>query len=339
MQTLRYMLGRTENPLYHREKSGWIYGQAVRTLQRGCAPLTLVVLAGIPALCALMVLPSVFADPDTALIIMPFTVLFGIYLAGELILFGASLAATVYGSTVISAEVEGQTLGSLRMTPLEPREVVLAKFGSVFHRLKLPTAVTTVTRLLFFVGMIVYVLVLALIAVADESATGTGFSAPAASVPVLPSLPVLPLIVGSTAAVILILMAVAAWLLVFFLQPVLRISMFSALSVFASSLARSRSTGLVTAIFFRIGYFVASYTLSQMLSSAFSLLALPILALPLLVGTVEQFIIAQPLIALYLGLFAAIVTAVLAIMGSFGVTLLVLHWAGRRTGRLPFDIG
>jgi hypothetical protein len=320
-----FLIGKREHPLVRHEERGWAYVGVWRKLRKGCLPLVALVLGGTSCGCGLLTLANV-SMPDE-LILVPGAALIGLLIAGELIRWLTGLLATVLAATTISAEIEADTYGLLRLTPLTAREIVLAKLGATFRQFRVPLAATTLARAVFVVGIALWGGVLLL----TESA-GTG---PSPGVPGTPA----PLPVGEIAGLIVpglaVLAAALIWLVYYLAGPALGVLMYTALGMLASSWSRSRSGGVVLAFGLRVALWMASYLGGQLVSVALSLLTVPIFALSTNPARLERLLSGPPGPAMLMLSALAVGWVAFLIALRIGIVLLVVAVTIRRAGRLP----
>ncbi|GAB4475785.1 MAG: hypothetical protein Kow00124_17190 [Anaerolineae bacterium] len=326
---LRFTIGRLEHPMLKRELSGWSYLGLGHTLRRGCLPLILLVMTGSVACCGLSsvgALQSATSPEDSLL--AGFFILFGILIGGEIIRFAAGLLATALSATTISAEVEGERLSLLRVTPLPTREIVLAKFGAVIRQLRLPMAAVTVARGVFLVGCAI--LIPLLISTTDP---GTPLI-PIATSP-MPAGEALTYALDAIFGLVIGVM----WLIYYLAEPFLSTYLFGALGIFASSLSRTRTGGLFAAAGFRFAYAALVYVLSQMFSVVVTLVMTPLMlatsAAPSLPRWLET-LLNNPAILTFSLLMGLLIWLGLVIAWQVGSAALLLAWSIRRTDRLPY---
>lgn len=323
----RFLKGQPTHPIYRHELAGWSYLPIWSRLRRGCLPLMVVLLVSAVGCCGLTPLLTAASDDEWPLAV--FSALVGVLIAGEIVRWLVGLLATAVTSTALSSEVEAETYGLLRITPVPPREVVLAKFGAAFRQFRLPLAAIAAARLLFVVGAVVYVIVLLSTEVAG-SVSGT-----------LPSVPQIvlpfgPLVASYIVAGIAALVALLMLLLYFLIEPASTTLIYAAVGMLASAWARTRSGGLMTAIGFRAALMGISYILSQVIGVAFSLLALPLMALPASPIWLERVTMLEPSIVILLVAAGTMVWLAIVLAGQIGLAALMLHAAVRRAERLPY---
>nr|MBN1229375.1 hypothetical protein [Anaerolineae bacterium] len=233
--------------------------------------------------------------------------------------------------TTISAEVEADTLGLLRLTNMPSRQITLAKFSAAMQQIKAPVIAVILTRFLFLIGLPVGVLLLLLV---YSSPVAGGGSAP---LPDISSLNVPAGLVASYLIAVGIVLVFALLLAVYYLvSPILEVAIFASVGLFASTWARTRTGGLLTAVGARVVLGAVSYLLSQMAGVIVQLLMLPLMLMPALPLWAQRFLEVEPAILLSLGGISAILSLLLIAAGQAGLSLLVLYITSRRVSRLPY---
>ncbi len=320
-----FLTGKREHPLVRHEERGWAYVGVWRKLRKGCLPLVALALGGASCGCGLLTLTNI-AMPDE-LILVPGAALIGLLIAGEMIRWLTGLLATVLAATTISAEIEAETYGLLRLTPLTTREIVLAKLGATFRQFRVPLIATTLARAVFVIGIALWASVLLLV---ESTGTGPSPGVPGTSVP-LP--------VGEIAGLILpglaVLAAALIWFIYYLAGPALGVLMYTALGMLASAWSRSRSGGVVLAFGLRVALWMASYVGGQLLSISFSLLITPFLALSTTPGWLERLFSAPPGRTMLMLSMQAVALVVFLTVLRIGIVLLVVAVTIHRAGRLP----
>lgn len=329
-QAWRFTFKNPKHPVYRRELAGWSYLRFWRGLRKGCLPLMLLVLAGSVCCCSTFTLLSMAGEP-VELALLAFGLLAGVWFGGELIQGLTGLTATVLTATTISAEVQADTFALLRVTPIPAQEIVLAKFGAVIRQLRWPVLVVMLTRGLFVLGVIAVIGLAALPSNAYSPSAAT--PNPLTSMRLLsayePVAALTDLLGGASVLIVAVL-----WIIFFLGRSLLDVLLFSAIGLFASSLARTRATGLVVAVGIRIFLGGASYFAANFFSFGFSMLSLLIYALPPWLNSLME---AYPGLTVFaVATFAALVLFGLA-LGEILLTLLFLKIAARRTQNLPYN--
>jgi hypothetical protein len=245
--------------------------------------------------------------------------------------FITGLIATALGATVISAEIEAQTFGLLRLTMLTPRDIVLAKFGAAFRQIRVPLFLIMLVRLLI---VLIGAISLVILIIQGVSSAGSSGISPSD----LLSSPVLPvtglMVVEYGIALGFALIAFLAWIVFFIFQPILDMLLYVALGVFASSWAKTRANGLITAGAFRVGLWMLSYVSGQIFSTGLSLLTLPMMALPALPTWIQD-AASSPGLLILLAALAAILMLITSISIELGISLGLLRATTARAGHLP----
>ncbi len=332
--TLKFMLGRVNHPIYQRELEGWSFIRPWRKLQKGCLPIIGVVafaIIGVGCCCGGAVGLGIAEDtPDSGfwvvLISISAGIIFGIYQAGELILWLAGLLATALSATAISAEIEAQTFALIRLTPIQVREIVLSKLGAVFQQLRFPVIITMVTRIITVICIILVGIGMAVFARV----------AAVPNAPLIPSIPGSPVI--NIAAVLSVLLLFVFWIIYYLLQPAFSVMMYSIFGLFASSLSKTRANGLVGAIGIRLVLWIAGYITSQIIPYIFSLFALPFYAIPAINIWLENATVNQPGGLVLIGVLFSFIAWLLMIAIPLAVMLIFIGLTIRRARRLPYGI-
>ncbi len=327
------------DPIYRREMAGWSYPGPWRSIQRGCLPLIAVLLGGSVCLCSgscgVTVLPS--AQPPAQWLLLPLALGAGLLVGESLLGAITGLITTALAATTVSAEMEAQTYGLLRLTAVSPRQIVLAKLAAVFHQVRTPVLVMMTLRLLLLLLGLVTAAGLTLVALQDSGGAASSQTPPAA-LPV--AVPPLPGLTGALTALyvalgVLALMLIALWLAYYLLRPALDILLFGSLGIFASSLARTRANGLLTAAGLRILLGAIAYVAGQVLSASFSLISLPVSLLPGFPTWLASSNAAPGLLGIGAVLIAiAILLAVVS--AQIGASLFLVGAAIGRAQSLPF---
>lgn len=318
------------HPVYQRELAGWSYMGIWRRIRRGCLPLIAVLFAATTLCCGgscgLTVIPDAEFPQDWYIILI--ALLIGL-LAGEAILRAVTgLTATALGATVISAEIEAETYGLLRLTPISPRQIVLAKYAAVLNQVRTPVIMVLLVRLTLVVGTILVLAGALLIGAWLGNTLG------------IPPVPLPTLATGMLLASYLIagafaLVAVVLWIVFFVMQPALDVMLFAALGVFASSLARTRANGLLAAGALRLVLWMGSYIVGQLFSTLFSLAAMPVMLLPVMPEWLQQ-TAGSPAVLVMGGAFGLVLFLVLLVVGEALIVLGLLGLAVGRAQSLPF---
>jgi hypothetical protein len=320
-----FLTGKREHPLVRHEERGWAYVGVWRKLHKGCLPLVALALGGASCGCGLLTLSNI-AMPDE-LFLVPGAALIGLLIAGELIRWLTGLLATVLAATTISAEIEADTYGLLRLTPLTAREIVLAKLGAAFRQFRVPLIATTLARAAFVVGMALWVGALLLV-----ESTGTGPPSGVSGTPI-------PLPAGEVAGLILpglaVLAAALIWLVYYLAGPALGVLMYATLGMLASAWSRSRSGGVVLAFGLRVALWMASYVGGQLVSISLSLLTVPLFALSTTPAWLDRLLSGPPGPAMLLLSMLAVGWVAFLTALRIGIVLLVVAVTIRRAGQLP----
>lgn len=337
----RFASGRTSHPVYRRELAGWSYIGLWRSLRRGCAPISALAIAALTLVCSgmcwLIVAPDALETDIQWLI--PIAILVGLFISERVFRFANGLVATVLGATAISAELEADTFALLRLTLIPPREIVAAKFGAVITQIRTPTVILILVRILIIAVVIIALVSLVMNAFPQISPTPQPVPSPIApSLP--PAPPVSPLRTGLIVllyviAILMLILAVLLWLFYYVMLPVLEVFLFASLGLFASSLARTRGSGLLTAGGMRLVFWVGSYMAGQFFSVSLSFLGLPLTLLPNIPQWLEP-VLSEPAVSLILIALGALVMLAIVVGIQVGLVIGLLSWTSRRASRLPF---
>lgn len=337
-ETFFFLKGQPNHPVYRREVAGWSYLGFWRGLRRGCLPLMGLIMLGMSCCCGVMIVPAAFDTPDTTptilFLMLPGILWFGIFSGGEIINLLAGILATALTSTTISAEVEAETYPLLRLTPISPREIVLAKLGAAFNQLRLPVVTIMISRLIAVIGGIALLIFYSIVLSNTGVSPGTSpAQPPSLEIPIETGITqLLPILTG----VIGLLVAGVVWLMTYaFFKPFVDILLFLAVGLFASSLARTRSGGLFTAGGIRVALWVIGYVFSQVVSSSLSIFMLPLM-LPANMSWLERLATDRPDLLLLGGAAITVIVALVTIAAEFALTLLLLNITRSRAERLPF---
>ena len=338
----RYQWGAPEDPVFRHETAGWSYMGLWRRLRRGCLPLMALLILATMGCCGLSLFGlTVDAGMDsTRFFVLAIAAFIGLLYAGEMIRWITGLLATALTATSISAEVEADTYGLLRLTPIPARRIVLAKFGAAYRQILLPTLAVIVVRLWALVGLISLVVGLAI------GAAQSALPSPAPSLPgPLPNpIPVaptdlLPVFSGAASvgvAVASIVVALVVWLAYIIVEPFLTMMLFASLGMLGSAWSRSRSGGLLVSFGMRVGLGAAGYMLGQLITLFFSLLSVPIAAMPTTPIWFERLVTTNPILLIVVGAVLAILYVLFLVAAQYGISALLLWMASKRAERLPY---
>lgn len=344
----RALWGRYDNPVYRAERKGWSYLAMWRGIRLGCLPAAALLMLGLGALCTLPVWidPSAWGEQsfDRLVLALVFASI-GVWMAIELLRWIATLLATFLASTTIAAEVEGERLAILRSTLVTNRQIVLSKFSGVLGELRPLLRVVSLGRITVILGLFVLALVWIFV-----SAARSGISPAPSGLPPIPATPLPDLGLAGVSPLTLLLVSLdlllllispLVWVLVLLLEPFFSTGMFTAIGVFASTLARTRASGLFNAAGIRVVYFVLSYLLSQLISSLLSFLMLPVLALTAAQPQAPQWLLTltqDPTLALFFVLLTMLASMLVSLLWMGSVTLLSLNFAATRLEKLPYGL-
>jgi hypothetical protein len=329
----RYTVTRAGNPLYQRELTGWAYTQFFAKLRRGCLPLFGLFFIGTASVCVLPTVVNIGGMQDLAqLLVVPYIVIFVFYISGEILLFIAGFLATALTATAISAEVEAQSYRLLRLTPFTPREIVLTKYSAAMYQMRLPLAINFLTRVGSVVAALAYTLIIGAAAALAGLSTNPSPLIPSSPPPTLGPIP-FSFVFDSAAVLTTGAVLLAFLIMLFVLEPTLRLAMFAAIGLLASSLSKTRTNGLIAAIFVRGGYAVMAYIAAQSLQ----FLALPVVTFITLTPNLDTFFTTRPALAAALTLSGISFALALRLLFPIGVTAGTLLLTERRARRLPYN--
>jgi hypothetical protein len=331
----RFTTGKRDHPIVAHEMEGWSYLQIWRSLRKGCLPLIALLVLGSAGCCGLLSLLSMTSVDEWP--IAAGSMFVGIYIGGELVRWLVGLIATALTATVLSAEVEAQTVGLLRLTPIPMQEIVLAKYGAAVRQFKVPLIVIAVTRFLLIAGLLL-VFILATVAALPDVSTTT-----ASTGPLFPGLSIIDILSLVTTALLpylaaglLMLLALLLWFLYFLFSPVLDVLLFAAVGLLASAWARTRANGLVVGAGLRIGLWSISYVSGQVVSTMFSFLALPLMALSTApIGFGEHLARISPVVLATAGALLANGWLLAVVLIRIAVILLLLFLSTSWSSRIP----
>jgi hypothetical protein len=286
--------------------------------------------------CGLMLMPTALETPtDTPTILflmIPGVLWFGVLAGGEIIKVLAGLLATALTATAISAEIEADTYALLRLTPIPPRQIVLAKLGAAFNQVRLPVITIMVSRLLAIVGGILLMIFYALVLGNELSGAYPTTPSSGPAIPLDAWIPVLvPNIIGTAS----LLIAGLVWLFHYaIIKPLEDILLFLTVGLFASSLVRTRAGGLFAAGGIRVVLWMASYVLSQFISSFFSMAAMPLTVIATNTPTVFENI--PPNLTMIGIATATILMVIVMAVIELALALFLLKITQHRAEHLPF---
>ncbi|MBN1120025.1 MAG: hypothetical protein JXJ17_03015 [Anaerolineae bacterium] len=331
----RFTTGKRDHPIVAHEMEGWSYLRIWRSLRKGCLPLIALLVLGSAGCCGVVTLLSSTSVDEWPLVVGAMFV--GLYIGGELVRWLVGLLATALTATVLSAEVEAQTVGLLRLTPIPMREIVLAKYGAAVRQFKVPLIVVALTRFLLITGLLLIIMLAFVVALPDMSSS-VSYAAPL--FPGLSLTDVLSLVTTSLIpyliAGILMLLALFLWFLYFLFSPVLEILLFAAVGLLASAWARTRANGLVVGAGLRIGLWSISYVSGQVVSTMFSFFTFPLMALYTApIGFEEQLARISPAVLATAGALLANGWLLAVVLIRIAVVLVLLFLSTNRASRIP----
>jgi hypothetical protein len=248
----------------------------------------------------------------------------GFMLGGEMLRWITGLAATALTATSISAEIEAETYELLRLTPLPPREIVLAKLGAAFRQVRMPLAVVSLVRAVTLPGIIIWLIYL--IATQAQTVVPSNSPSPSLAVPDLAPLLLVGLVMLGTALL---------WFLYYLVEPFISTMLYTALGIFASTLARSRSGGLLAAGGLRLVLAGLAYVAGNLASTFIQLLTLPLLMIPDIPPWLE-YMLTDPSLLIVEAAGMILLWLAVIVATQVGMTLLLIHFATQRAARLPF---
>ncbi len=333
-ELLSVLFGKSSNPVYQRELAGWSYLGPWRRLRRGCLPLIMILFAGTTCLCGgscgLTVGPTLQSPKDWWIVLLV-AIAAGILIGETFLRLLTGLTATGLASTAISSEIEAETFSLLRLTPIPPRQIVFAKFSAVIRQIRTPLIILMIVRGVLILGTLITVAVLA-----AAGLLFSGFQLGDLTLSLQPNNPIATglLLLGYLVVLVIVLAVILLWIGYFILQPVLDMMLYSALGLFASSLARTRTNGLVTAGALRVVLWMGSYVFSQIISTAISLLGVPLLTLPGIPQWVNGSQIAPGILVAF-GVVASIGVLLFGIAIQLALSLGLLGLTTDRASRLP----
>lgn len=323
----KFLRGQRNHPIYQRELTGWSYVRAWSPLRKGCLPLMIGGTVVTMACCGLTMLPIIIEESRSWPFILSVTVLSGLFFGEESINWIVGLLATALTATAISAEIEAQTYPLLRMTPIPPRQIALAKFSAAFQQLRTPLVFVMVVRALLMISVVVLAVIL--ISVAEVWPDIIEF------LRTLPKTTALSPVINLTAS--LSVMGLAVLLAAFYLsQPILNVGLYAAVGLYASSLARTRAGGLFGGAGLRVVLWVVTYTASQLIGVILQILIVPLMMFPASATWLEDLATNEPGLLVLGGIAIYVFWLILVIAGQIALTLLLLYLTGRRAERLPY---
>lgn len=328
-RTWSFLKGRPDHPLYRREMAGWAYLRLWRPIKQGCFPISTLLLATTTVCCMLPMAAAATQSPEEWYLII-FGLLMGLMAGGETLRWITGLAATALTATSISAEIEAETYELLRLTPLPPAEIVLAKFGAAFRQVRMPLAIVSVVRAVTIPGIVLWFGYFFLYTPQLQASQLSYSAPPSPLLPVFSELTplILPILAGGAAVVL--------GFLYILIEPFTSTILYTALGVFASTLARSRSGGLLAAGGLRLLLAGLGYVAGNILSAVLQLLFVPVLLITPNIPPWLEYLLNEPGLLISGAAMLAILGLAITVAAQMGVTLLLLSLASRRAARLPF---
>lgn len=297
-----------------------------RLLRKGCLPMMIGVSVLFVGCCSCSTLSATLEEPESWPMLI-FAAYGGLFVSVEVVHWVMGLAATALTATSISAEVEAQTYRLLRVTPIPARQIALAKFGAAFWQLRVPLTFVMVIRGFLMVSVLVIAIIFISIAEVWPDIGAfllSAFQTEPASVVIN--------VVAGAGVLGSVLLLVAFYLI----QPALNVLLFAAVGLFASSVAKTRSTGLLGAAGLRIVLWMISYVFSQIITAIIQLMLLPIMLIPAGYTWLDKMMATQPGLLVLGGDVLYGLLMLITIAAQVGVTLLFLRFAGQRAKRLPY---
>jgi hypothetical protein len=337
-ETWEFLKGRPDHPIYRREQRGWSYIRAWRSLRRGCLPLIAVVAFGFMGCCGLAFLPIIGSTPESWPIGL-LAVIYALALSGELVKWVTGLAATGLTATMISAEVEAETYGLLRLTLIPSKEIVLAKYAAAMRELRQPIGAVIVLRIATILAGVVTILIFVTVGLSGLGPSPSGMpSSSPELIEIIPQETVLSLLASGAAAIIVSIGAAALWLIFFLVQPILDALLYASVGIFASTMSRTRSGGLFMAGGVRVGLWALSYVASQFIGVGISLLTVPMTGIPAVALWLADLQNMSP--GTIIIIFAAITGVSIVVVAAVQVSVIMfmLQSAVRRAEALPFNV-
>jgi hypothetical protein len=309
------------HPIYRREMDKWERSRGVRPLRMGCAPLAVLIFVALGCMCGLIVDPTL--EPVDRLVVGSWIVLGALFMGQGLVSLATGLTATALSATLISGELESETFSLLRVTGVPTNEIILAKYAASLRQLVIPVAAIIGARFLLLLGTL---------AAIDISTRAQGIERG-----LLGIVSDIPLELVSPFSVAAVLVPGLAWLGYFVFKPALSMMMFSSVGLFASSTARTRANGLITAILMRVALFVLRFISDQTLGIGGQFVIGAGSAINNVSSFFEALIVNRPALAVVLGGLTALVSLLVALLWRGAVTFLLVRGTVRRAYKLPYE--
>jgi hypothetical protein len=299
----------------------WERSRGVRPLRMGCAPLAVLIFVALGCMCGLIVDPTL--EPVDRLVVGSWIVLGALFMGQGLVSLATGLTATALSATLISGELESETFSLLRVTGVPTNEIILAKYAASLRQLVIPVAAIIGARFLLLLGTL---------AAIDISTRAQGIERG-----LLGIVSDIPLELVSPFSVAAVLVPGLAWLGYFVFKPALSMMMFSSVGLFASSTARTRANGLITAILMRVALFVLRFISDQTLGIGGQFVIGAGSAINNVSSFFEALIVNRPALAVVLGGLTALVSLLVALLWRGAVTFLLVRGTVRRAYKLPYE--
>jgi hypothetical protein len=309
------------HPIYRREMDKWERSRGVRPLRMGCAPLAVLIFVALGCMCGLIVDPTL--EPVDRLVVGSWIVLGALFMGQGLVSLATGLTATALSATLISGELESETFSLLRVTGVPTNEIILAKYAASLRQLVIPVAAIIGARFLLLLGTL---------AAIDISTRAQGIERG-----LLGIVSDIPLELVSPFSVAAVLVPGLAWLGYFVFKPALSMMMFSSVGLFASSTARTRANGLITAILMRVALFVLRFISDQTLGIGGQFVIGAGSAINNVSSFFEALIVNRPALAVVLGGLTALVSLLVALLWRGAATFLLVRGTVRRAYKLPYE--
>jgi hypothetical protein len=313
------------HPVYRREMAGWSYIGFWRRLRRGCLPLAALVAVSTACCCGVVALSAMEFQDEWPFAIL--AMLIGLQAGGEIIRWLVGLLATALAATSVSAEVEADTLGLLRLTNMRPSHIALAKFGALIRQFRTPLAVVAAIRLIVIIGGLGWLVFVMVAEMPGSLSPGNPLAILAAG-----PLVVVSYVLAGAAVILLAVVGLAYYLTV----PVLSTLVFAAVGLLASTWARTRTGGLMAAAGLRVALWAVSYVVGQVLALLFQLALLPVTLISSTPAWVTNLLAIEPGLLIFAVATFSIGWLVMLAAGQVAVALALVRLAARRIGRLPY---
>jgi len=321
-ERLRPPWARSTHPVYQREIESWARSRGLRRLRIGSAPLAFLIFLALGGLCGLTTIDSA-STPQERLLIWSLIFLASLLVGQAFISFATGLIATALTATVISSEIESETYGLLRATTVPTDEIVLAKYAATLRQLVAPLAVIVAVRIVVVVGAVVTADLAMRMQGIDGGLVGT--------------LLAIPLEFISPISIWTIALTVLGWMIFFTLKPVLSITLYAAVGIFASSITRTRINGIITSAGLRLALVVLRAIADQILVISSQVILGFTLSLSDLGPWLETLLVARPASVVAVGGLVALGSLFVSILWRGGVAFVLVRATVRRAYKLPYE--